>query len=40
MSIDKGIILKGFLKSNYDIDIYRDYIFNFEDDGYYFHARD
>ena len=38
MSIDKGIILKGFLKSNYDIDIYRDYIFNFEDDGYYFHG--
>ena len=38
MSEDKAILLKEYVSKVLEKDIYNDYIFKFEDDGYYFHG--
>ena len=38
ISIDKAVLLKSYLLEKYNVDIYSKHIFDFEDNGYYFHG--
>ena len=38
ISIDKAVALRSFLKESYNVDIYEKYIFEFDNEGFYFHG--